>query len=262
MVDDGNITTGARKSESNTGSGPSLSGRLLYWWSLFVAAMLLLILGPPVLLVSWAARRHEWVYPWALFGARAWLRWSGMKIRVRGMEHIDPRVTYVFISNHRSYLDTAALFGHLGRRIGILAKKELLKIPILGQGMGYVNIMAIDRSNRQRAIETVQAATERIRSGVSFGVFAEGTRARPGKMLPFKKGAFYMAIEAGVPIVPIAMKNTDRLMGKGTGEARTGTIEMVLLPPVDTGGSSSDADVERLIEHVHAEIDRELEKEN
>lgn len=262
MVDDGNVATGALESESSTRSGPSLSGRMLYWWSLFVAAMLLLILGPPVLLVSWAAGRHEWVYPFGIFGARAWLRWSGMKIRVRGMQHIDPRRTYVFISNHRSYLDTAALFGHLGRRIGILAKKELLKVPILGQGMGYVNITAIDRSNRQRAIETVQAATELIRSGVSFGVFAEGTRARPGKMLPFKKGAFYMAIEAGVPIVPVAMKNTDRLMGKGTGEARPGTIEMVLLPPIETGGPSTDADVEQLIARVHDEIARELERES
>lgn len=262
MVDDADVATGAREIESSTTSGPSLSGRLLYWWSLFVAAMLLLILGPPVLIVSWAVGRPAWVYPWGLFGARAWLRWSGMKIRVRGMEHIDPRRTYVFISNHRSYLDTAALFGHLGRRIGILAKKELLKVPILGHGMGNVNIMAIDRSNRQRAIETVQAATERIRSGVSFGVFAEGTRARPGKMLPFKKGAFYMAIEAGVPIVPVAMKNTDRLMGKGTGEARAGTIEMVLLPPIETSGPKTDADVEQLIARVHQEIARELERES
>jgi 1-acyl-sn-glycerol-3-phosphate acyltransferase len=214
-----------------------------------------------VLLVAWAVNRREWVYPWALFGARAWLRLSGMRVRVRGMEHLSPQETYVFISNHRSYLDTATLFGHLGRRIGVLAKKELLKVPILGYGMGYVNIMAIDRSNRQRAIETVQAATARIRSGVSFGVFAEGTRAPLGKMLPFKKGAFYMAIEAGVPIVPVAMKNTDVLMGKGTGQARTGTIEMVLLPPVDTSGVKTDADVAQLIARVHAEIAAELEKE-
>jgi 1-acyl-sn-glycerol-3-phosphate acyltransferase len=143
----------------------------------------------------------------------------------------------------------------------MLAKKELLKVPILGYGMGFVNIMAIDRSNRQRAIQTVQAATERIRSGVSFGVFADGTRARPGKLLPFKKGAFYMAIEAGVPIVPVAMKNTDLLMGKGTGEARAGTIEMVLLPPVETRGLSTDDDVEQLIARVHSQIARELEIE-
>jgi len=264
MVDDGSVTTttttGPRKTESSIGAGPSLSGRFLYWWSLFVAAMLLLILGPPVLFVAWAARHREWVYPWALFGARAWLRLSGMRVRVRGMEQLSQRQTYVFISNHRSYLDTATLFGHLGRRIGILAKKELLKVPILGYGMGYVNIMAIDRSNRQRAIETVQAATARIRSGVSFGVFAEGTRARPGKLLPFKKGAFYMAIEAGVPIVPVAMKFTDRLMGKGTGQARTGTIEMVLMPPVETTGVETDADVAQLIARVHEQVAGELEK--
>src|ERR671939_420822 len=220
--------------------------------------MLLLIFGPPAILVSWAARHREWVYPWALWGGRQWLRLSGMKVRVRGREHLDPRQTYVFISNHRSYLDTATIFCYVGRRIGLLAKKELLKVPILGYGMGYVNVMAIDRSNRERAIETVQAATERIRSGISFGVFAEGTRSLPGHLLPFKKGAFYMAIEAGVAVVPVAIKNTDALMGKGTGEARAGTIEMVLLPPVGTAGLSTDEDVERLINQVHTSIAEEL----
>jgi 1-acyl-sn-glycerol-3-phosphate acyltransferase len=258
LIDGGDAIYQPRTVESNTDARPRLTERLLYWWSLFVAAMLLLIFGPPAIFVSWAARHREWVYPWGLFGAREWLRLSGMKVRVRGRELLDPRATYVFISNHRSYLDTATLFGHLGRRIGILAKKELLKVPILGYGMSYVNIMAIDRSNRERAIETVKAATDRIRSGVSFGVFAEGTRARPGHLLPFKKGAFYMAIEAGVPIVPVAMKNTDRLMGKGTGRARTGTIEMVLLPPIETAGLSTDEDVLRLIDLAHTRIAEEL----
>lgn len=258
MIDGGDAIAKPRTVESNTEEHGRLGGRLLYWWSHLVAALLLLIFGPPAILISWAARHREWVYPWALWGGRQWLRLSGMKVRVRGREHLDPRQTYVFISNHRSYLDTATLFCHLGRRIGLLAKKELLKVPILGYGMGYVNIMAIDRSNRERAIETVQAATERIRSGVSFGVFAEGTRARPGHMLPFKKGAFYMAIEAGVSIVPVAMKNTDALMGKGTGEARAGTIEMVLLPPIETAGLSTDEDVERLIRQVHTRIAEEL----
>src|SRR2546422_5146167 len=161
-----------------------------------------------------------------------------MNVQVSGAEHLDPNQTYVFISNHRSYLDTATLLAYTGRRLGLLAKKELLNIPILGYGMGYVNVMAIDRSNRERALQTTEAATARIRSGRSFGVFAEGTRARPGDFLPFKKGAFYMAAQAGVPIVPVAIKNTDALMGKGTGEARSGTIEMAILPPVSTAGYS------------------------
>ena len=222
--------------------------------------MLLLILAPPVLLVAWLRGNHELVYPWALFGARNWLRLSGMRVRVRGKEHIDPNQTYVFISNHRSYLDTATLFAYAGPRLGLLAKKELLKVPILGYGMGYVNIMAIDRSNRDRAIQTTEAATARIRSGRSFGVFAEGTRAKPGEFLPFKKGAFYMAAQAGVPIVPVAIKDTDYLMGKGTGEARPGTIEMVLLTPVSTTGVSSDDEVKLLLDRVHTMIGAELSR--
>ncbi len=223
-----------------------------------MAATLLLIFAPPVLLVAWLTGNRDLVYPWALFGARNWLRLSGMKVEVRGSEHIDPKQTYVFISNHRSYLDTATLFAYTGQRLGVLAKKELLKVPILGYGMGYVNIMAIDRSNRERALQTTEAATARIRSGRSFGVFAEGTRARPGEFLPFKKGAFYMAAQAGVPLVPVAIKNSDYLMGKGTGEARLGTIVMVILPPVSTAGVSSDDDVKLLLQRVHAMIGAEL----
>ncbi|HUS10928.1 MAG TPA: lysophospholipid acyltransferase family protein [Pyrinomonadaceae bacterium] len=233
--------------------------RLHYWWSLFVAGALLLIFAPPVLLVAWLTGKHELVYPWALFGARNWLRLSGMKVSVTGSEQLDPAQTYVFISNHRSYLDTATLFVYTGRRLGLLAKKELLNVPILGYGMGFVNVMAIDRSNSERARTTVEAATDRIRSGRSFAVFAEGTRARPGEFLPFKKGAFYMAAQAQVPVVPVAIKNTDVLMGKGTGEAKTGVIEMAMLAPVPTVGCSTDEDVRRLVNHVHAMIGRELE---
>ena len=233
--------------------------RLHYWWSLFVAAMLLLIFGPPVLFVAWLTGKHDLVYPWALFGARNWLRLSGAKVNVTGGEHLEPSQTYVFISNHRSYLDTATLFVYTGRRLGLLAKKELLKVPILGYGMGFVNIMAIDRSNSERSRVTVAAATDRIRSGRSFGVFAEGTRARPGEFLPFKKGAFYMAAQAGVPIVPVALRNTDHLMGKGTGEARAGTIEMVMLPPVPTAGRSTDEEVRSLVNQVHSLIAQALD---
>jgi 1-acyl-sn-glycerol-3-phosphate acyltransferase len=258
LLNSGDAARDSIKIEFSTRKQPTLRGRMLFFWSWLIAAMLLLFLAPPVLFVSWAARHREWVYPWAMFGARVWLRLSGMKVKVSGTEYLDPHQTYVFISNHRSYLDTAALFCYMGRRIGLLAKKELLKVPILGYGMGYVNVMAIDRLSRERAIETVQAATDRLRSGISFGVFAEGTRARPGQFLPFKKGAFYMALEAGVPIVPVAMNNTDRLMGKGTGEARTGTIEIVMMQPIETSGLSTDQDVVDLIDRVHGRIASEL----
>lgn len=248
----------SNQSEFSIAPLPPFLGRLHYWWSLSAAAALLLIIGPPTLTITALLRRRHWLYPYGRFGAWAWLWLSGMKIVVRGREHLETKQPYVFISNHRSYLDTATLFYYTGRRIGIIAKKELLKVPILGPGMSFVNIMAIDRSNRERAIKTMKAATDRIRAGVSFGVFAEGTRAPVGEMLPFKKGAFYMAIEAGVPIVPVAIKNTDRLMGKGTGVSRPGTIEIVFMPPVETNGYATDEEVVDLIEIVHGQIAREL----
>jgi len=219
---------------------------------------LLGLLGPPILIVAWILRKHDLVYPVALFGAGAWLKLSGVSVKLTGLERLDPKQTYVFVSNHRSYLDTATLFIYTGRRIGLLAKKELLKVPVLGVGMGFVNVMAIDRSNRESAISTTEAAAKRIQSGVSFGVFVEGTRAKPGELLPFKKGAFYMAKQAGVPVVPVAIKNSDVLMGKGTGEARTGTIEMVILSPVSTNELTSEEDINDLSVNVRAQIAKEL----
>jgi 1-acyl-sn-glycerol-3-phosphate acyltransferase len=244
--------------EFSTAAGPTLAGRLWLWWSLTVAGLLLLVFGPPSIGAAYLARRREWVYPWALWGGRQWLRLSGVSVRVRGLELLDPARSYVFTANHRSFLDTATLFCYIGRRIGMIAKKEVLKVPILGYGMGYVNILAIDRSNRARAIETMKAATDRLRRGVSFGVFAEGTRALPGQLLPFKKGAFYMAAEAGAPVVPVAIKHTDELMGKGTGGARPGRIEMVILPPIETEGLASDDEIRRLSQRANAAVADEL----
>jgi 1-acyl-sn-glycerol-3-phosphate acyltransferase len=244
--------------ESSTTQRGSFMRRLHYWWSLFVAGALLGLIGPPVLLVAWLAGKHDWVYPWANFGARAWLILSGVRVRVRGLELLDPKQTYVFVANHRSYLDTAAMFIYTGRRIGLLAKKELLKVPVLGVGMGFVNVMAIDRTYRDSAIRTTEAAAQRIRSGISFAVFVEGTRAKPGELLPFKKGAFYMARQAGVPVVPVAIKNSDVLMGKGTGEARSGEIEMIFLPPIDTQSRTTDEEINKLISGVRQSIAKAL----
>src|ERR1041384_7968465 len=244
--------------ESSTTRPRSFMRRLHYWWSLFLAGALLGTLGPPILLVAWLVNKHDLVYPWATFGARLWLRLSGVRVKVKGLELLDPKQTYVFVSNHRSYLDTAAMFVYTGRRIGLLAKKELLTVPVLGVDMIFVNVMAIDRTNRESAIRTTEAAAKRIQSGVSFAVFVEGTRAKPGELLPFKKGAFYMARQARVPVVPVAIRNSDVLMGKGTGEARSGTIEMVLLPPVDIVGMTTDDDMNRLIASVRDSIGREL----
>jgi len=244
--------------KSSTRRGPHIIGVLLFAWSWFVAGALLLIFAPPALLLGILCKRQNWIYWWANWGARNWLRLSGVKVKVTGRERLDPDQPYVFVANHFSYLDAAPLFAYTGHRMGMVAKKELLKAPILGVGMGYVNVIAIDRSNRERAVESLKIATERLRSGISFGVCPEGTRAPPGEMLSFKKGAFHMAVQAGVPIVPIALKNSDVLMGKGTGEAWPGTIDMVMMPPVDTSWVKSDDDLDALVQQVQNTIMREL----
>lgn len=250
------VTDSAAK--SSTRRGPKIIGRLRFWWSWFVAGFLLLVFAPPVLVIGILFKRQDWIYWWANWGARNWLRLQGVKVKIIGREQLDPNTTYVFVANHWSYLDAAPLFAFTGRRMGMVAKKELLNAPILGYGMGFVNVIAIDRSNRERAVESLKTATERLRAGISFGVCPEGTRARPGEMLPFKKGAFHMAAQTGVPIAPIALKNTDVLMGRGRAEAWPGTIEMVFLPPVETAWVKSDADLNKLVQDVQHSIMNEL----
>ena len=212
------------------------------------------------MLIAWLLGRKESIYPIALWGAKTWLAACGAKVNVTGLENLDPEVSYVFASNHRSYLDTAALFGYTGRRIGLVAKKELLKVPVMGQGMGFVNIIAIDRTNPERALRSMAKAREVLDRSYSFGVFVEGTRAMPGQLLPFKKGAFHLGIQTGAPVVPVAIRNTDWMMGKRTGVAFPGVIEMTVLPPIITADKTEE-DVQKLLLETRAAIACELKKE-
>ena len=235
-----------------------LAGKIRYWWCWLAASLMLLVVGMPAVLFLWIINRRLWLYPLALWGAKTWLQACGTKVRVTGLENLEDGRQYVFASNHRSYLDTAALFRYAGRRIGLVAKKELLKVPVLGQGMGFVNIIAIDRSNPERARQSMEKARKTIENGFSFGVFVEGTRALPGELLPFKKGAFHLAIQTGADVIPVAFKNTDRLMGKRTGVLHSGTIEMVLLPPVRTEGR----ELMDILFETREAIARELKMQN
>jgi 1-acyl-sn-glycerol-3-phosphate acyltransferase len=176
---------------------------------------------------------------------------------VRGGEQLSDDESYVFVSNHRSYLDTATLFFHTGHKMGLVAKKELLKVPVLGQGMHYVKIFAIDRSNPERARQSMEKARQVMEEGFSFGIFVEGTRAMPGELLPFKKGAFHLALQTNARVVPVAIKNTDWMMGKRTGVAFPGTIEMILCPPVETAGRDTD----EMLTEARAAIASELSNE-
>lgn len=250
-IDNTKLTFSVQKSSKSR-----LAGKLWYWWCWFAASALLLFVGAPAVAILWVINRRLWLYPLALWGAETWLRACGAKVRVTGGEHLDPEQAYVFASNHRSYLDTAALFRYTGKRIGLVAKKELLKAPVLGQGMGFVNIIAIDRSNPERARVSMEKARRVMANGYSFGVFVEGTRAMPGELLPFKKGAFHLAIQTDAPIVPVAIRNTDWMMGKKTGVAYPGEIEMILLPAIET----KNRDVMDVLQETRAAVASELRR--
>jgi 1-acyl-sn-glycerol-3-phosphate acyltransferase len=238
-----------------------LLGKLRYWWCWFVAGSLLLVVAVPLLIVLAIINRKMWLYPVARLGANLWLKACGAEIIVTGGEQLSDNESYVFVSNHRSYLDTATLFFHTGYKMGLVAKKELLKVPVLGQGMHYVKIFAIDRSNPERARKSMEKAKKVMEEGFSFGVFAEGTRAMPGELLPFKKGAFHLALQTNARVVPVAIKNTDWMMGKKTGVAFPGTIEMALLPPIETEGRNLKDVLNQTRSAIAAELGSSQERE-
>ena len=234
-----------------------LDGKLRYWWCWAAASAMLLLVGIPSLLFLWLIKRRRALYPIAHWGARTWLSACGATLRVSGLENLDPDRQYVFAANHRSYLDTAALFVATGKLIGLVAKRELLKVPVLGQGMGFVNIIAVDRSNPERALRSMDKARSVVADGYSFGVFVEGTRAMPGELLPFKKGAFHLALQTQVPIIPVAIRNTDQMMPKKGGFSRPGEIHVTLLPPISTEGKTTDDVMELLLatrQAIYAEL--------
>jgi 1-acyl-sn-glycerol-3-phosphate acyltransferase len=187
-----------------------------------------------------------WAFPWtfitgridALYRSAMWIALAGVRIagvrwKVTGNEHLDLSRNYIFMSNHVSNLDPPLLIPLLPHRVTIMVKKELFRLPILGKAMRMADCVPIDRHNREAAIASVREAEEIIRRGHHMVVFPEGTRSRDGRLLPFKKGPFYMAMETGVPIVPITLLGTETLLPKGKMLAKPGEVKVIFHSPVD-----------------------------
>jgi len=188
------------------------------------------------------------VFPWTLIARDAtFLYWTGVniarisvwltgtKVEMQGRDKIDPTGTYIFMSNHVSNLDGAILFARIPRRTSILAKKELWRIPVLGWALTLASIVPVERQNREAAIQSVKAAGEVMRHGFNMMLFPEGTRSLDGRLLPFKKGPFHLAMETGFAIVPVTTLGTFEMMPKGKFAAKGGTATLVFHPPIDPG---------------------------
>jgi 1-acyl-sn-glycerol-3-phosphate acyltransferase len=206
---------------------------MLYVLPALVFVLPLLILWT---LITGDANFMYWVFIGAL---RVTMRIAGIHIRVEGTEHIPPGVC-VFASNHASNIDPVALVPNIPRRVALLAKKEVFSVPILSKALHLARLVPVDRADREAAAESVDIAVEYLKEGLSFLVYPEGTRSPDGHLLPFKKGTFVMAIRAGVPVVPVSLAGTQRLMRKGDWTLHPGEVIVRYGPPVDASEYSAD----------------------
>jgi len=161
---------------------------------------------------------------------------AGVDVRIQGEEHLWSQRPAVFIFNHQSGIDALLVIKLLRRDVTGVGKKELLRIPMLGLMFQAAGVIFIDRANRAKAIEALKPAVKALREGMSLAIAPEGTRSPTPRLGPFKKGAFHIAMQAGVPVVPIVFRNALDALPKGGLIVRPATVEAVVLPPVDTSG--------------------------
>ena len=212
--------------------------------SIWVAANLLVGTAVLSLIVIVAAlfRHRGTLYDWA---ARSWSRWmiwaSGSRMKIEGIEYVMADRAQIIASNHQSWFDVWALAAIIPKRYRFIAKSELRKVPLFGLAWESCGHISIDRKDRAKAIKALDAAAALMRDDHSaIVIFPEGTRSPTGDLLPFKKGAFMMALRTGIEIVPAAVLGSRAVQKKGDWRVRPGTIIVRFGPPIDSSQYDED----------------------
>lgn len=201
---------------------------MLVFWVL--AAPIAAIIGFPWTFLS---GNVTLLYRMFMFGAWNGVRLAGVRVKTVGLDQLDPTRSYIFMSNHVSNLDPPITIPLIPNRTSVMVKKELFAYPILGRAMRMGSLVPVDRGNRDAGIESVRLSKEVVQQGLNMTIYVEGHRSFDGKLLPFKKGPFYLALECGVPVVPITIVGTHSVMPKGRFAIKPGVVTVIFHPPIE-----------------------------
>jgi len=213
-----------------------------------------LFLSIVALIVSVCDRDGNAVHSIARLWARIHLRISGIHVVMEGVKRIH-HPPYIFMCNHQSALDIFSLLSCLPLPFKWIAKRELFFIPFFGWAIKRAGYISLDRKNPREAIKAMDEAARRIREGLNIIIFPEGTRSKDGRLLPFKKGGFSLALRSGVPIVPVGIQGTNRLQPKGSFVPKEkGIVYIRIGTPIDSGGKSRSA-IGAIMEETRRQIE-------
>ena len=201
---------------------------LLAFWGVSI-----LIVGPALVLYAAITGDIKPLYNVATRLAILGVRLVGVKIVLEGMENIRSGQCYIFMSNHVSNLDPPVLIPSIPGRCSVLVKKELFRTPILGTGMRIADLVPVNRADRESAIESVNEARRVLAKGLHMVIYPEGTRSADGRLLPFKKGPFHLAMDSGVPVIPVTLLGTFESWPKTRFFLRPGTATVIFHPAID-----------------------------
>ncbi len=198
------------------------------------------------------------MYRMFCWGAFAGVRLAGVRVEIVGLDDLDKSRPYIYMSNHVSNLDPPIQIPIIPNRTSVMVKKELFKTPILGPAMRMASLVPVDRGNREAGIEAVIEAKKVIEQGISMTIYVEGKRSFDGKMLPFKKGPFYLAMECGVPIVPVTIVGTHYAMPKARFAIKPAKVRVIFHSPIQP---KDFGDRDRLMAKVRSVIESGLPEE-
>ena len=210
--------------------------RLSVVWPLIALATV--AFGTPAIFAALVPPRGDWFLRFARGWARTLLAIAGVRVEVRAAGSLPRDRSFVVAANHESFCDVLVILAHLPMQVRFLAKRSVFRVPILGWSIAAAGFIPVDREERSRSAAAVEAALHRLRGGRSVVVFPEETRSPSGELLPFKKGAAHLALKSGLPILPLGLAGSFRVLPKGTLVITPGPVVLAIGRPIETEGRS------------------------